>query len=328
MFNVSIERRGDNLFIIKPPQGLPFWSKPVMSRLNYKYFAFRLNRALRKLGFKDYILWLYRPEYISGLQFFNYKKIVCDINDDLAAYEKDPIKQKYIRECVDSIARKSDLVVVTASALLEKFRGISKNIGLVPNGYDSLLFSHKRPGIPDDMRKINHPVIGFIGTLFSFLDYGLINFIVKNNPDKSFVFIGNCEENSKKAWSAITEFKNVFWLGRKKKEDIPAYISAFDVCINPFKIDDVSKSVSPLKVFEYLAVGKPVVSVKMESLEKEEVAPFIYFASSHQEFNEKLQLALIEKDAYKQKLDYQAVAKYSWETLFEKIAGMIDNLGQ
>jgi hypothetical protein len=213
MFNVSVERRGDNLFIIKPPRGLPFWSNPVMSRLNYRYFAFQLNRTLNELGFKDFILWLYRPEYAAGLKYFNYKKLVYDINDDLVAYEQEPHKQIFIKECMEQITRRSDLVIVTASTLLEKFRRFSKNIFLVPNGYDSSLFSQRRLEIPDDMQKINPPVIGFIGTLFSFLDYRLISYIVENNPDKSFVFIGNCEDNSRDVWTAITAFKNVFWLG-------------------------------------------------------------------------------------------------------------------
>lgn len=326
-FKVSVERKNDNLFIIKPPRGLPYWSKPLVSRLNYMYFALRLRWILRKLGFRNYILWNYRPEYAPGINIFDYDKLVFDLTDDLAAYRgQDSKKYDYINQCTENIIKKSNLLIVTASALFEKYKGIAKKIDLIPNGFDSYLFSADIAEIPSDIKNIKSPIVGFIGTLFSFLDYALLEYIIKNNPDKSFAFIGNCEENARKDWEYITTFKNVHWLGRKKKEDIPAYIKNFDICINPFKVDEVSRSVSPLKVFEYLAMKKPVISVRMESLEKEEVAPFIYFASSYQDFNNKLNTALKEKDEFENKLNYQLVLKYSWDNLFEKVVTSLSNL--
>lgn len=319
LFTVTVEKRQENLFIIKPPQGIPFWSNPMVSKLNYIYFAFQLNRALKKLEFNDYILWNYRPEYAFALNIFKCIKTVFDLTDDLAAYRGNKNKKyDYIKKCTDKLTHNSDLLIVTASTLYEMYKHHAKNIVLIPNGFDSSLFAAGITKVPDDIKNLRTPIVGFIGTLFHFLDYELIEFLVQNNPDKSFVFIGSCEENSRKKWMKIIEYKNVYWLGRKQKEHIPAYLKNFDVCINPFKVDDVSKSVSPLKVFEYLAMKKPVVSVKMESLEKEEVAQYIYFASSYNEFNERLNAAVLEKDSFQHKLNYDVVLKYSWDRLFEK----------
>jgi hypothetical protein len=327
LFKVKIERRNDNLIIIKPPRGLPFWSKPAVSKLNYLYFSLILSKILERVGFKEYILWNYRPEYAPGISIFNYKKLVYDITDDLAAYkQKKNSEFHYIKICTENIIEKSDMVIVTATTLFDKFKKISKNILLIPNGYDANLFLDELSKVPDDMKKIKPPVIGFIGTLFSFLDNELLEYIIKNNPDKSFVFIGHCEDNFKRIWGDLCRHKNVFWLGKKKKEDIPGYIKSFDVCINPFRMDNVSRSVSPLKVFEYLAMKKPVVSVRMESLEKEEVSPFIYFSSSPEDFNKNINDALKEKDNFREKLDYQIVGKYSWDKLFEKVFNSIEKL--
>lgn len=326
-FKIIVEKKSDSLFIIKPPQGMPFWSHPNVSRLNYIYFAVRLRWVLKKLGFRDYILWNYRPEYAPGVSLFDYGKFVFDITDDLAAYRgKENIKHNYIKGCMEDIARKSDHVIVTASTLLDKYGKFTKNISLVPNGYDSDLFSDSGALMPDDMIGIKSPVVGFIGTLFSFLDYKLLEYIIRNSPETSFVFIGNLEESARKEWEGIIINKNVFWLGKKKKEDIPRYISKFDVCINPFKVDDVSKSVSPLKVFEYLAMKKPVVSVRMESLEREEVAPFVYFAGSYEDFLDKLNTALLESETFQDRLNYEIIKKYSWESLFKKVLTMTENL--
>jgi hypothetical protein len=325
-FKVTVERKNDNLFIIKPPQGMPFWSHPIVSRLNYIYFAVRLRWVLNRLGFRDYILWNYRPEYAPGVSLFDYGKLVFDLTDDLAAYRgKENSKYRHIKRCMEYMVSKSDLVIVTASTLYEKYKDFSKKISLIPNGYESKLFSGNIGEIPHDMQAIKSPVIGFIGTLFSFLDYDLLEHIIKNNPDKSFVFIGHLEENARKAWEEIRKYNNVFWLGKKKKEDIPSYLGNFDVCINPFKVDDVSRSVSPLKVFEYLAMKKPVVSVRMESLEKEEVARFIYFAASYEEFNREINAAVREKEMFGES-DYRIIQQYSWDKLFEKVSHLIENL--
>jgi len=326
-FEIIVEKKSDSLFIIKPPQGMPFWSYPNVSRLNYIYFAVRLRWVLKRLGFRDYILWNYRPEFAPGVSLFDYGKLVFDITDDLAAYRgTENKKYHYIKMCMENTVSKSDHVIVTASTLLDKYRNSSKNISLVPNGYDSDLFSDSGVLIPDDMTGIKSPVVGFIGTLFSFLDYKLLEYIIRNSPDTSFVFIGSLEENARKDWMHITTFRNVHWLGKKKKEDIPCYIRMFDVCINPFRVDDVSRSVSPLKVFEYLAMKKPVVSVQMESLQREEVAPFVYFAGSYEDFLDKLNMALKEREKFKDRLDFRIIKQYSWESLFEKVLTITENL--
>ncbi|MEW6601408.1 MAG: glycosyltransferase [Nitrospirota bacterium] len=327
-FTVSVDKKGDNLFSLKPPRGLPFWSRPVISKLNYSYFSICLASTLKKIGFEDYILWVYRPEYAPCLNYFDYGKLVYDCVDDLAAYKQtDRSKYEFIKECSEILARRSDLVIVTAATLYEKYEDMARNLHIVPNGFDLDLFSVQSRKQPEDIKSIPHPVIGFVGTLFSFLDYDLIEFIIKKNSDKSFVFIGNCEENSSQVWAHITNsYKNVHWLGRKKKEEIPSYLRAFDVCINPFKVNDVSRSVSPLKVYEYLAVKKPVISVRMESLERESIAQFLHFASTYDEFNEKLEQALMTKDYFEEKLNYSMVLAYSWDVLFKKVFSAVESI--
>lgn len=327
---ISVERRNENLFIIKPPQGLPFWSKPFISRQNYRYFAFQINRTLKKINFENYILWVYRPEYAAAIGFFNYRELVIDITDDHAEFKlSEPDKFNYITKCMQTNIQRSNLVIVTAATLYEKYKEMSRNIILVPNGYDSDSVLNNIKEMPEGIEGITKPLIGFIGTLFSFLDYELLEYIIKNNPDKSFVFVGHLEENSRMDWMHITKtYKNVFWLGKKRKEDIPSYIKRFDVCLNPFKVDSVSRSISPVKVFEYLAAKKPVVSTKMESLEKEELAQFIYFASSQEEYNEKLQVALKETAVFEKKLDYEIISKYSWDNLFRKVIGSVEQAAE
>jgi glycosyltransferase involved in cell wall biosynthesis len=323
-FSTGIEEKDKGLFIIKPFRYLPFWTRPLINKVNILILSFFISSVLKKIGFKDYILWIYRPEFTNSLRMFNYKKIVFDITDDLAAYDyNNKSKYIYIKNCMEYLAKKSDLTIVTAYTLFENFKHITPNIHLIPNGYDSNLFAEENIMSPPlEMKDIHKPIIGFIGTIFSFLDFELLRYIIDHNPNNSFVFIGNCEANSKREWEAILKYKNVYWLGKKKKESIPGYIKFFDVCINPFKIDSVSRSVSPLKVFEYLAMKKPVISSDMESLKREKISKLIYFAKDYDEFDYKLKFALNNRI---DSSNYQCVKDYSWDSLFNKVYSLINN---
>lgn len=322
---VKIEEVEDNLFIISPPRYLPFHTKPIIRELNYLYIFFQLAFILKKLGFQNYILWLYKVEHIDCIKYLNNGRLIFDITDDLAAYEENN-KRKYlfIEKCTKFLIQKSDLVFVTASTLFTKFKSLHSDIHLIPNGYDSSLFSRENVSVSlPELENVHRPIIGFVGNLFPYLDYDLIEYIVKKNPKKTFVFVGPCRASVKIRWEKIIKYNNVTWVGRKEKEEVPSIVDKFDVCINPFKIDNLSKSVSPLKVFEYLAMKKPVVSVEMESLKNENVGRLIYFAKDYGEFNHKINLAL--KNAISSS-EYRSIEEYSWDNLFNKVFDLVEEL--
>ena len=136
MLRVTTEEREKDLFIIKPPRAIPFWSQPIIGRVNYCYFSYYLASELKGLGCNDYILWNYNPEYAHALKIFKYKKLVFDIVDDIAACKSEYVrKARYAQLCMDLLVSRSDLVIVTASTLYDKFRNSSRNILLVPNGF-------------------------------------------------------------------------------------------------------------------------------------------------------------------------------------------------
>lgn len=323
-WTVRIEEIDHNCFIIKPPRYLPFHTRPFARKLNNWYVLPRISSILQKLGFNNYILWIYVASHADILGFFDYGKLIFDMADDLVALVGNNARKcKYIENCTTYLLKKSDLVLVTSYPLLDKYKNDSGNIHLVPNGYEASLFSNKKhvSGTPSELKDISTPVVGFVGTLRYYYDYNLLEYIIEGNPDKSFVFVGACSNEVTKAWGKILNHKNVIWLGRKKQEEIPAIIDKFDACINPFKIDEVSKSASPLKVFDYLAMKKPVVSVMMESLKRERISKLIYFAKDYNEFNHKLNFAL--KNSIPNS-EYECIKKYSWDSLFDKAFDLVE----
>jgi glycosyltransferase involved in cell wall biosynthesis len=292
----------------------------------HRWFGGLIASAAAKFGFVDPILWIYCPEYSEALGKIPHKRLVFDLADDLAAYNTNVRRYRYISSCVDKLARKADLMVVTSPTLLDKYRNKTEKCVFVPNGFDEKLFDGKPKPVPSDLAGIPRPVIGFVGVLFSFLDYDMIYDAATAIPEASFVFVGPVEKSGRAGVERLETLSNTYFLGRKPKHDIPAYVSNFDVCINPFKVDNVSRSASPLKVIEYLACGKPVVSAPMEGLSRAEVGKWIRFAE-RDHFAAALAKALSGLAAAE--IDttcMEAVWGFSWTIQFRKLKGYLEEL--
>ena len=137
---------------------------------------------------------------------------------------------------------------------------------LCPNGVTFEHFAGYRPGpVPSDLERIlnrGRPVVGYYGAIAEWVDYDLLDFAAERLHDYSFVFIGpNYDKTMDNA--AVFRRENVWWLGPKSYVALPGYLHHFSVATIPFKVNDVTHSVSPLKLFEYMAGGKPVVTTAM-----------------------------------------------------------------
>ena len=321
-----LEKLSRRIYLLSPPRLLPKQTQPLSSALSYRWFANIVGRKASKLGLKDPILWIYRPEYAAGIESIPHSTMIFDLADDLAAYITRPVYYKYINRCIDKLARRADLMVVTSPTLLDKYREKTRNCILIPNGFDEKIFDGAPKPIPSDLAKITRPIIGFVGVMFSFLDYDMIYHTALAIPEASFVFVGPVENGGLSGVERLKTLPNTYFLGRKPKYDISAYVSNFNICINPFKVDDVSRAVSPLKVYEYLACGKPVVSSPMEGLSREEAGKWVRFAE-----REHFAVALLEilskiNLSEKNIACIEAAKKFSWSYQFKKLRENIENL--
>jgi glycosyltransferase involved in cell wall biosynthesis len=131
-------------------------------------------------------------------------------------------------------------------------------------------------------------VIGYYGALARWFDYNLLKSVACLRPDLSFVLIGPYYDSTLKS-SSLLELPNLFYLGVKPYAQIPAYLRCFDVAMIPFQLNDITHATSPLKLFEYMAGGKPVVVTPMrESLRY----PGVLSGKDPAEFAAQLDLAL------------------------------------
>ncbi len=315
-----IKKLSDNITLFSPPKMLPKPMTPFSRRISSVYACMLIGRTVRKLKMDNAILWVYRPEYAPGIEWIPHSRLIFDLADDIASYgPRYTRRARFVAKCTEQLTLKSDLMIVTSPTLKKMYQDRAKKCILVTNGFDEKLFNGEQHRIPKDLIDIPRPIAGFVGTLFSFLDFQLLFNTARELSNVSFVFVGPVEQSGKDGVDLISKLDNTYFLGSKKKELIPSYVSNFDVCLNPFKVDNVSNAVSPLKVYEYLAMGKPVLSTPMIGLEKEPAGKWVHFASGSN-FGHSLS-NLIKTNAHKKVMlnQIQAAKQFSWSALFETL---------
>lgn len=223
----------------------------------------------------------------------------------------------------NQLAAKSDLVLANSTYFAERFKRYNPNTVPIETGVNVELYdSRKQHPMPADMADIPRPVIGYTGVLFTLrLDIELMYEWAKLNPDKSFVLVGP-EDDAFKA-HALHQLSNVHFLGNKAIEELPAYIQHFDVCINPQAVNDVTIGNYPLKIDEYLCMGKPVIATRTHTMQ-DVFAGYTHLASSIDEYQQCLTTALSEcGDQTLMKQRIELGESHSWKASVAKIVDAV-----
>ena len=200
------------------------------------------------------------------LSSFRSPSLIYDVVDDIKVFYAD---QKLITKYHYQMLKDAKWVLVTAHKLLEEVKQERADAVYCPNGVDYEHFQLPKSGssqqIPPDLSEIvaqRGPVIGYYGALAHWFDYELLKKLAIMRPNFSFVLIGPDYDGSIKL-AGIDKFRNIYWLGVKPYYDLPNYLKCFDVAMIPFQLNDITHATSPLKLFEYMAGGKPTVVTPM-----------------------------------------------------------------
>lgn len=244
-----------------PIQGLFEW----LNKRNNRLFAQSIQKAIHRLGFKDIILFNDNDMFRS----FHLKEML-DPSISLY-YSRDFMLavdywKKHGEKMEPELIAKSDLCVANSTYLADYCKKYNPQSFYVGQGCELDLFMQTE-GLPKpaDMLAIPSPIIGYVGALQSIrLDIEILMRISESRPEWNLVLVGP-EDDVFKA-SALHNCKNVFFIGAKDPSELPQYIHAFDVCINPQIVNQVTIGNYPRKIDEYLAVGKPVVATKTEAM--------------------------------------------------------------
>jgi len=318
MFFEGIKQVKDRMWVYSPVV-IPFHKYRFIQWLN-KWLLITIVRFIkRKLKLHDPILITFLPNTVDIVDKFGASKIIYYCVDEFTVFEGVPTK--IIADMEKKLIQKSDIVFATAQRLFDNKSRYNKNTFLMPHGVDVDHFSkalNDDTKIPDDIKDISKPVVGFFGLIEEWFDQELIKKIAEAKPEWSVVLIGkiNIDVTNMKA------FKNIHFLGQRDYKNLPEYSKAFDVAIIPFVINELTKNVNPIKLREYLAAGVPVVSTKLPEVEK--YSEYAFIADNHDEFIAFLEKA-IKNDSKQMKQNRRDFIKNeSWRGKIEEISRIIE----
>lgn len=306
----------ENILVYNQPAVMPFYNKKrFINSYNQKQFAKYLAGIIkdRWQGEVDCI-WCYSPtvcDLIKPLaKELNVKekdlwsKLVYDCVDRHSAYPG-MIDPQVVDKMEEDLARNANVVFATADGLYERLKAFNANSYLIPNGCNFELFNK----VVDMKKDIDKTIFGFVGMLQECTDFDCFIKLAEEFPDASIELIGRKLPGVDT--SSLEKYSNINFVGLLPQEDLPNRIKNFDVCLNVFRNDDLSKDVSPLKFYEYLATGKAVVSTPMPK-QVMDYKDCIYIANDANEFVSKCKEALLDtKDKKDLRLEY--AKKCSWD---------------
>jgi len=239
-------------------------------------------------------------------------KIIYYILDDWADITENKKLKKIISYYETELIKKSFCVFAVSDLLKEKYAYLNKEIVVIPNGVDANKFIKKKYS-KYLKYKDKKPIIGFVGTLGTWVDTELIIKISKNFKNAKIVLVGR-DLIGLKNLIEKEKLTNINYLGPIDHEQVPDIISIMDVCINPFNNSITARYSSPIKVYEYLAMGKQVVTSYIDVL-KRELYNHIFIAQSHGEFINYIS-DILYKNVRKSPPD---INLFSWESRLKDI---------
>ena len=254
------EQVQQNLTVYAVPPVMPLFNKyRAVNRRNQKRLAAYVREKIQAAGMERPVLWVYSPTAVDCVDFIPHSALVYDCVDRHSAYGG-LMNPAVVDQMELELAAKADQVFATAKSLAARLQTANPHTVFIPNGANfPRFFEASRPQPrPADFPACPGPVFGFVGALQSCIEYSLVEAAAKARPEWSFVFIGR--EVAGVDISALKALPNCHLLGLRPNEQLPQYLAQFDVCLNLFDNGDLSRDVSPLKFFEYLATGKPIVS--------------------------------------------------------------------
>ena len=297
--------------IVESINGLP--SNKLFSLVNYfnnRRFARDIRKALHRLQFKDFILFndddiyngFYLKELLKPALYMYYMR------DFLQGYD---YWRKHTSILEPKLIRKADVAVANSLFYADYCAARNPESYYIGQGCNFDLFNrdstHPRP---PELEGLTGPIIGYVGAVDTTrLDIRIIEIIAAAKPSWNIVLVG--PEDAVFAASPLHQLPNVHFTGRRPLESLPAFVEHFDVCLNPQLINTITKGNYPLKIDEYLAMGRPVVATRTMAMKIFD--QYTYLADGPYDYETLVKLALSEDNPDRRQERTRFARTHSWE---------------
>lgn len=280
---------------------------PFINRYIQKINLYFLKKQIESLTDDETIIWVTSPPSFIPLLLgrLRFKALVYEMMDDYAKIHLS--REKDVLETETWLINNASLIITTSFSLCEKVKKINKDkdVFLVGNGVDYQYFNETTFKKPPELEGMNS-IVGYVGTIDSWIDFETITFIADRRKDIDFVFVGPSKIKD------LPVRENIHFLGKRDYETVPHYCNFFDVCLIPFREGEFADTINPVKLYEYFALGKPTVSYNMKELKA--FNELIYLAKDKEDFLEKIGFALLENDPVKRLERKESARQNDWST--------------
>ncbi len=292
-------------------------------------FVKRFRDALRQIEVDDFVALSFNPFANKFVSMIKPKFFTFDVMDNFCFHPELAAFKDYICRSFEWISSNSDLIFCVNEELkvffIKNYPFSTEKVFVLPNGVDEKL--NASGFVPDDLRKIRKPRIGYVGVISDRIDFELVEYVAQERKLYNFIFIGGKYGDVERGIRRLRNFENVYFLGDKHYSKIPDYIFSLDVCMVPHKVNEFTLSNDPMKIYEYLYLGKPVVSTKINV--QDEIKANVFMADDRDEFLKFLDRAVsvaddamfanLQREAIKPDMFWSGRAKLMLDKIFSFI---------
>jgi glycosyltransferase involved in cell wall biosynthesis len=270
--------------------------------------------------FDNPVQWFYDPMAVTAFAGqMDEIATVYDCMDELSKFRGAPPE---IINRESELLEQADVVFTGGRKMWESKSQKNENCHFYGCGVDINHFGKARTdevSIPEDVREIRKPILGYFGVVDERMDYELMAKLADSNPNWSVVVIG---PRTKVEESTLPKRSNLHWLGGRDYNQLPAYCKAFDVCLMPFALNEATEYINPTKSLEYMATGRPIVSSAVADVVRN-FGSVVHIGNSHDEFVELCRQALAQPDPQRIQQGLDMAADNTWESIVAKLEGHI-----
>lgn len=316
----------ENLWVTSPVN-IPLHRNTIVRGFNRKALAVALRRQMHALGFTSPILWTFLPLGVELIGELNEAAVVYHCVDDYAA--NPGVAADELREMEGRLLKRADLVVTTNPVLYDERKAQAKNIVYLGNVANTGHFEDcDQLDTPQELADLQRPIIGYQGNISGYkTDLDLLAFLARSLPEAGIALVGPVGWGDPNTdVSELAAMPNVCLTGRVPYEQLPAYLAAFDVGLLPLRINESTRRSFPMKFYEYMAAGKPIVAADLPAFYDYRERPHLCrLAQTPPEFLDAIKQTLADEVDYRQERIDEAHAN-SWDVRTKQIRELVADM--
>jgi glycosyltransferase involved in cell wall biosynthesis len=298
---------------------IPLHRFALVRRANRALIGASLRFLLWRLGVRAPITWFVVPHLASVVGRLGERLSVYYCIDDYAALPD--VDAAAVRAMDEETTRRADLVFVASDTLLPSKTLLNPETHLSPHGVDFAHFSRAQDPllpVPDDIAALPRPIVGFFGLVERWIDLELVAWLAEQRPAWTFLLIGRVAVPD----AEVPRRPNLVYLGRRPYEALPAYAKAFSAALIPYRLTQQVLHSNPLKLREYLATGKPVVSVSAPEIDK--FSAFVRIGRTRQELLAHLDAAMVGPSRAELEAQLAIAAGMTWDANLRRVLDRVE----